>query len=92
MNIVVVTDYGVDVYKKWNDVMRTHDVKKDDFVRYDKDYILYFDKEAHQVSKDIKLIEQVATAKIFPKPKMTMPELMSIGSFGILVILMMGGF
>lgn len=91
MNIVVVTDYGVDVYKKWADVKRTHDVKKEDFVRYDKDFILYFDKEAHQVSKDIKLIEQVATAKIFPKPKMTTTEMMSIGSFGILLMMLLGG-
>ncbi len=91
MNIVIVSDYGVDVFKKWSDAFKVHNVTKEDFVRYEKDYILYFDKEAHQVSKDIKLIEQVATAKIFPKPKMTMPEMMSIGSFFILIMLLMGG-
>lgn len=91
MNIIVVTDYGIDVYKRWKDVFKTHHVEKQDFVKYDKDYILYFDKESHQVSKDIKLIESVATAKIFPKPKMTMPELLSVASFGILSLLLMGG-
>lgn len=91
MNIVVVTDYGVDVYKKWGDVEKSHSLKKEDFVPYNKDYVAYLDKEAHQVSKDIKLIEQVATAKIFPKPKMSFSELMSVGSFGILIVMLLGG-
>lgn len=91
MNIVVVSDYGVDVYKKWADLSKAHNLTKEDFVPYNKDYIAYFDKEAHQVSKDIKLIEQVATAKIFPKPKMSTAELLTFCNFGILVMMLFGG-
>lgn len=88
MEIVVVTDYGVDVYKKWADVKRIHSLEKHDFVQYNKDYIAYMDKESHQISKDIKLIEQVATNKIFPKPKMTMPEMLSVATFGLIFLQM----
>lgn len=69
MNVVVVTDTGVDTYKKWSDVDKNHAMTKEDFVRYGNDYVAYMDNESHQVSKDIKLLESVASKQIFGKPK-----------------------
>lgn len=69
MNLVVVTDLGVDVYKKWSDVTKHHRLEKNEFVKYGDDFVAYMDEESHRVSKDIKLLEDVASREIFGKPK-----------------------
>ncbi|MEK5149200.1 hypothetical protein MKX53_19635 [Psychrobacillus sp. FSL K6-4615] len=69
MNLVVVTDIGVDTYKKWSDVTKNHAIEKSEFVKYGDDYVAYMDEESHRVSKDIKLLEDVASREIFGKPK-----------------------
>lgn len=69
MNVVVVTDTGVDVYKKWSDVRTSHALEKEEFVKYGNDFVAYMDKESHLVSKDIKLLETYASNQIFGKPK-----------------------
>ncbi|PJO40622.1 hypothetical protein [Lysinibacillus xylanilyticus] len=71
MNIVVVNDgIGVNVYKKWSEVERHHgQINKDDFVKEGEDYILIFDRESYQVTKDVKLLESIAVEKVFGKKK-----------------------
>lgn len=70
MNIVVIVDdVMVEVYKKWSDVEKHHALTKDDFVKHGSDYIVHFDKEAYSVSRDIKLLEAVASKQVFGKPK-----------------------
>jgi hypothetical protein len=70
MNIVVIVeDTMVEVYKKWSDVQKAHTLKKDDFVKHGNDYIVHFDKESYSVSRDIKLLEAVASERVFGKPK-----------------------
>lgn len=70
MNIVVVTELGVDTYKKWSEVQKHHKIEKSEFVKYADDYVAYMDQESHRVSKDIKLLESVASNQIFGKPKL----------------------
>lgn len=70
MNIVVVNDLGVDTYKKWSDVQKDFKIEKKEFVKYGDDYVAYMDEESHRVTKDIKLLESVASNQIFGKPKL----------------------
>lgn len=70
MNLIVVTDTGVDAYKKWSDVRKNHSMEKSDFVQYGNDYVAYMDEDSHRVSKDIKLLESYASVQIFGKPKL----------------------
>jgi hypothetical protein len=78
MNIVVVTDTGVDVHKKWSDVKNNHALKKDDFTVLGTDYICYLDEQSYEISKDVKLIERVASEKVFAKSKMSAPDIFAI--------------
>lgn len=69
MNIVVIVDdMLIETYKKWSDVTRMHPtLKKEDFVKHGNDFITLFDKESYQISRDIKLLETVATERVFGK-------------------------
>lgn len=69
MNIVVVVeDVAVKVYKKWSDVKKNHgDLSKDDFVKVGEDYLLVMDKESYRISRDITLLESVASERVFGK-------------------------
>lgn len=89
MNVVVVTDTGVDTYKKWSDVEKNHAMTKVDFVRYGNDYVAYMDEESHQVSKDIKLIESYASKQIFGKPKVDTLTVFANAAVTLIVLTMM---
>jgi hypothetical protein len=78
VNIVVITDMGIDTYKKWNDMKKNHSLNKEDFVQYGTDFIAQMDQESYEVSKDIKLLERVASEKVFQKSKMDMTDIFSI--------------
>lgn len=69
MNIVVVVDdVAVKVYKKWSDVKKNHgDLRKEDFVKVGEDYLLVMDKESYRISRDITLLESVASERVFGK-------------------------
>jgi hypothetical protein len=89
MNVVVVTDTGVDTYKKWSDVEKNHAISKPDFVRYGNDYVAYMDNESHQISKDIKLIEAVASKQIFGKPKVDVLTVFTNGFVLVMILAFM---
>lgn len=86
MNLVVVTDTGVDVYKKWSDVQKHHKIEKSEFVKYADDWVAYMDEESHRVSKDIKLLESVASNQIFGKPKV---DMLTVGAVIITNLIML---
>lgn len=69
MNIVVVVDdVAVFCYKKWADVKKNHgDLRKEDFVKVGEDYLLVMDKESYRISRDITLLESVASEQVFGK-------------------------
>lgn len=69
MNIVVVVDdIMIENYKKWSDVKKVHPaLTKEDFVQHGTDYVTMLDKESYMISKDIKLLETVATERVFGK-------------------------
>lgn len=78
MNIVVITDIGVDVYKKWKDVQTYTGFKKEEFTPIGKDYFLNIDSESYEIQKDIKLLERVASEKVFSKNKLELTDWTSI--------------
>lgn len=68
--IVVVNDsIGIDVYDKWSHVEKNHSLTKADFVKEGDDFLCILDKESYLVSKDIKLLESLATERVFGKKK-----------------------
>jgi len=69
MNIVIISDTGVECYKKWSEVSKTTSFKKDDFTEIEGDYVLNCTGQTYEISKDIRLLETVASQKVFSKDK-----------------------
>ena len=93
MNIVVVKDgYGVDLFKKWSEVEKNYPTlnKESDFVKEGEDYICIVDKETYQVIKDIKLLESVATEKVFGKKEIDWLTVFANATVVFVLMLMMG--
>lgn len=75
MTIVLINDMGVEVYKNWRQVAKETSFKKEDFTKIGNDYVLECDGETFEVSKDIKLLERVASERVFSKTGMDMSSL-----------------
>jgi hypothetical protein len=86
LNIVVVHDVGVDVYRTWREVEKNHALKKDDFTKVGTDYIVYLTNESYEVSKDVKLLERVASERVFAKQSMSFTDWATIGSFVLILL------
>jgi Ni,Fe-hydrogenase III large subunit len=86
VNIIVVTDSGIDTYKKWADMKKHHTLEKTEFVQYGADFIAQMDNESYEVSKDIKLLERVASEKVFQKTKMSGTDMFAVLS-GVMSVL-----
>ncbi|ODA15324.1 hypothetical protein A5N86_16645 [Geobacillus thermoleovorans] len=87
MNIVVVHDVGVDVYRTWRDVEKNHSLKKDDFTKVGSDYICTLTGESYEVSKDVKLLERVASERVFAKQNIGFTDWCAIGAFIMSVLI-----
>jgi hypothetical protein len=81
MNIVVVHDQGVDVYRTWREVEKYHALRKDDFTKVGTDYICSLTGESYEISKDVKLLERVASERVFAKQGMSFNDWCVIGGF-----------
>jgi hypothetical protein len=81
VNIVVVHDVGVDVYKSWGEMKKNHSLKKEDFTKVGSDYIVYLTNESYEVSKDVKLLERVAAESVFSRQSLSLSDWCSIGAF-----------
>ena len=86
MNIVIVNDTGVDVFKKWSDVKKYTSFTKEDFTPVGADFFLTIDNESYEISKDIKLLERVASERVFAKQKMSGVDYFAVLS-GVMTIL-----
>jgi hypothetical protein len=86
MNIVVIHDTGVDVYKSWREVEKWHSFKKEDFTKVGTDYVLNVNGESYEISKDIKLLERVASERVFAKQSMSLTDWAAIGSFFLILM------
>lgn len=89
MNIVVIRDgEGVDIYKKWKEVERDYPTlnKDSDFVKEGDDYVSIIDKESYRIVKDIKLLESIATEKVFGKKEI---DWLSVGATAVTVFVLM---
>lgn len=89
MNLVVVTDTGVDTYKKWSDVRTNHALEKTDFVNYGNDFVAFMDEDSHRVSKDIKLLESYASNQIFGKPKMDLLTVFAVTITNVIMLMLL---
>lgn len=86
MNIVVIHDLGVDVYKSWRDVQKNTSFKKEDFTKVGTDYVLKVDNESYEIAKDIKLLERVASERVFAKQSLSFTDWATIGSFVLILL------
>lgn len=69
MNIVVIHDAGVEHFKTWAQVKKATSHDKSEFTRIGVDYVLNMTGDTYEISKDIKMIERVASQKVFAKDK-----------------------
>ena len=87
MHIIIVTDeIGIEVYKTWREVKKYTSWQKQDFTKYGTDYILNTTQDSFNVSKDIKLLENVAAQKMFTKNKMDFNDLLTLITLMAVVI------
>lgn len=94
MKIVVVKEgYGVDVYNKWSQVKNDYPtlIPSSDFVKEGDDHICIVDKETYQVTKDIKLLESIATEKVFGKKEIDWMTVIANAIIVAAVLVMFGG-
>lgn len=69
MNIVIVTESGVETFKRWTEVKKHTSFKKEDFSQIGVDYLLNCTDDTYTMSLDIKQLETVASQKVFTKDK-----------------------
>ncbi|MBY6272394.1 MAG: hypothetical protein CW346_09315 [Bacillaceae bacterium] len=88
MNIVVIHDVGVDVYRTWREVEKNHgSLKKEDFTKVGTDYVCNLTGESYEITKDVKLLERVASERVFAKQSMGFTDWCSIGAFVMAVLI-----
>jgi hypothetical protein len=69
LNIVIIADHGVEVFKTWREVKQYTTFKKEDFAQIGPDYVLNCTGETWEVVQDVKMLERVAAQKVFSKDK-----------------------
>ncbi len=88
MNIVVITDdIGIEVYKSWYQLKKETSFKKEDFAQHGTDYILNCTSDTFEVMKDIKILERVASDRVFAKSKMSGADLCAVGAFVMSILI-----
>lgn len=80
MNIVVINDEGIEVFKTFREVQKYTSFKKEDFAKIGNDYVVNITGESYEISKDIKLLERVAASKVFGKKPMDTASVLSFVS------------
>jgi hypothetical protein len=78
MNIVLINDTGVEVYKSWHHVHKETSFKKIDFAPVGTDFVLNCNNETYEISRDIKTLERVASDRVFAKSKMSGIDLLVV--------------
>lgn len=86
MNIVIVHDDGVSVFKTWREMSRFYAFSKDEFAQVGQDYILNTTKDSFEVAKDIRLLETVASQRVFAKDKFDITNWLQ---FGVILVSLM---
>ena len=88
MNIVLVTEEaGIEVYKSWAQLKKESSFKKEDFAQIGTDYILNCTQDTFEIAKDIKVLERVASERVFAKSKMSGSDMASIGAFVMAILI-----
>ena len=87
MKICVITDAGIDVYKSWSAVKAATGLEKNDFTNIGGDFVIQMNDETFNIVKDIKLLENVAAQKMFTKNKLTLPDIASLITLGLVFIM-----
>lgn len=74
----VITDDGVRIYPSFFKASSEMSVKREDFTQLGSDYVCKLNEESLEVAKDIKLLERVASQKVFSKDKMDLTNWLQI--------------
>lgn len=83
MIVVIVEDVMVETYDKWSQVAKNHpNLKREEFTRHGDDWVCAMDYESHRISRDIKVLEDIATDRIFGKQKI---DWLNVGASSIAV-------
>lgn len=85
--IVIIDDVnGLSFYKSWKDVKQSTIFKQEEFTEANGDFYLITDGRSMEISKDVKLLERVASERVFAKSKMGISDFLT---FGILALTLM---
>lgn len=88
-NIVVISDTGVEVYKKFSDVKKDLHMEKEEFAEVGIDYVANLTGDSYEVAKDVSLLERVASERVFAKSKMNNTDYMIAGILILVIVMLM---
>lgn len=78
MTYYVITDLGVQSYRSLNQLKKEISIDKEEFVQLGTDYVMYMTDHSFEVTKDVRLLERVASKKVFTKDKMDLTNMLQI--------------
>lgn len=90
MNIVVVSETNIEVYRSWHEMKKHTSFEKKDFTPLGTDYILNCTNETYEIVKDMKTLERVASQKVFSKDRFDATNWMQVFCLILLLLLYVG--
>lgn len=91
-NYIVVTEgVGIETFKKFSEVEKSYSLQKSDFTREGDDFITGLDPQSIMVTKDIKLLETLATESVFGKKKIDWATVIAVTIANFIVITFITG-
>lgn len=86
--IYVITDTEVKKYTSFGKLRSDLSLEKSDFTPVGKDFVVYMTDNSFEIAKDIKLLETVASKKVFSKDKLDITNWLQL--ITILLVYLMG--
>lgn len=69
MRVYVITETAVKTYNSWNKLQKELSIEKTEATPIGKDFVINMTDQSFDIAKDIKLLETVASKKVFSKDK-----------------------
>lgn len=86
--VYIITESGVNVYNSLTKMNREISLDKHELTEVGSDLVCNMTDMSYQISKDIRLLETVATRKIFSKDKFDTSNWLQAFSIVLLIILL----
>lgn len=86
--IYVITDTEVKKYTSFGKLRSDLSLEKSDLTPVGKDFVVYMTDNSFEIAKDIKLLETVASKKVFSKDKLDITNWLQL--ITILLVYLMG--